>query len=268
MIKIGEFSQINKITVKTLRLYDKLGLLKPKFIDKFNGFRYYDSDQLLLVQKIISLRQIGFSLSEIASILEDGSDFLKKLEQKEKVVGCEIEVNKEKLSRIKSYINSVKKEKNMNYNVVLKELPEVIVASRRLIIKDYGQLFQAAPEMGEMMKAQGLKCRVPEYCFNIYHDGEYKEKNIDVEICEAVVTAGKETKDLKFKTFGAVKAACILHQGPYENLGRSYGILINWLKDNDYEPADFFRESYIDGCWNKESPNDWLTEIQVPIKKK
>lgn len=268
MIKIGEFSQINKITVKTLRLYDKLGLLKPKFIDKFTGFRYYDSDQLLIVQKIISLKQIGFSLSEIASILEDGYDFLKKLEQKEKEVDCEIEINKEKLSRIKSYISSIKKEKNMNYDVVLKELPEVTVASRRLIIKDYSQLFLAAPKMGEMMKAQGLKCRVPEYCFNIYHDGEYKEKNIDVEICEAVVTAGKETKDLKFKTFAAVKAACILHKGPYENLGQSYGILINWLKDNNYEAADFFRESYIDGCWNKESPNDWLTEIQVPVKKK
>jgi len=82
IIKIGEFSQINKITVKTLRLYDKLGILKPKFIDKFTGFRYYDSDQLLLVQRIISLKQIGFSLSEIASILEDKSDLLKKLEQK------------------------------------------------------------------------------------------------------------------------------------------------------------------------------------------
>lgn len=268
MIKIGEFSQINKITVKTLRLYDKLGLIKPKFIDKFTGFRYYDSDQLLLVQKIISLKQIGFSLSEIALILEDGFDFLKKLEQKEKEVACEIEVNKEKLSRIKSYINSIKKEKNMNYDVVLKELPEVIVASRRIIIKDYSDLFKVAPEMGEMMKAQGLKCRMPAYCFNIYHDGEYKEKNIDVEICEAVVAAGKETKDLKFKTITAVKAACILHKGPYETLGKSYGILINWLKDNNYEPADFFRESYIDGCWNKDNPNDWLTEIQVPIKKK
>lgn len=267
MIKIGEFSQINKITVKTLRLYDKLGILKPKFVDKFNGFRYYDSDQLLLVQKIISLKQIGFSLSEIALILEDGIDFLKKLKLKEIEIGHDIDVNKEKISRIKSYINSIKKEKNMNYDVVIKELPEVIVASRRLIIKDYNELFQVAPEMGEMMKSQGLKCLIPEYCFNIYHDGEYKEKNIDVEICEAVVAAGTETKDLKFKTFGAVKAACILHKGPYETLGKSYGILINWLKDNNYEPADFFRESYIDGCWNKESPNDWLTEIQVPIKK-
>jgi len=268
MIKIGEFSKINKITVKTLRLYDKLELLKPKFIDKFTGFRYYDSDQLLLLQKIICLKQIGFSLLEISSILEDKSDFLKKLEQKEIEINREIERNKEKLSRIKSHISSIKKEKNMNYDVVLKELPEVIVASRRLIIKDYNQLFQAAPEMGEMMKTQGLKCRIPEYCFNIYHDGEYKEKNIDVEICEAVVVPGKDTKDLKFKTFPSVKAACILHKGPYESLGRSYGIIINWLKDNNYEPANFFRESYIDGCWNKNDPYDWLTEIQVPVKKK
>lgn len=89
-----------------------------------------------------------------------------------------------------------------------------------------------------------------------------------MEICEAVVKAGVDTKDLKFKSFPKVSAACIYHQGPYENLGQSYGKLLDWLKENNYEPDGFFRESYIDGCWNKNDPNDWLTEIQVPIRKK
>jgi len=268
MLKIGEFSKINRVTVKTLRLYDELDLLKPISVDEFTGYRFYETSQLPQIQKIISLKQIGFSLMEIAEILNNNHDFLSMLIIKEQEIKNEIKGDRDKLARIKSYIDGQKKEKSMDHHVVIKELPEVIVASRRLIIKDYNQLFRVAPEMGEMMKAQNLKCRVPEYCFNIYHDGEYKEKDIDVEICEAVVAAGTETDDLKFKSFPSVEAACIFHKGPYENLGKSYGILINWLKDNKYEPADFFRESYIDGCWNKDDPSDWLTEIQVPIKKK
>ncbi|WZL71709.1 hypothetical protein QBE52_11375 [Clostridiaceae bacterium 35-E11] len=57
-----------------------------------------------------------------------------------------------------------------------------------------------------------LKCAVPEYCFVIYHDGEYKEKNIDVEFCEAVTTWGKDTHTIKFKQMEKVPmAACVLH---------------------------------------------------------
>lgn len=268
MIKIGEFSQINKITVKTLRLYDKIGLLKPRSTDRFNGYRYYGSEQLPIIQKIISLKQAGFSLKEIRKILESEADFLRELEIKEEKLQAEVTENLGKLQRVKAIIGRFKKGENMDYNVVIKELPEVVVACRRLIIKDYGELFKAAPEMGEMMKAQNLKCRVPEYCFNIYHDGEYRDKDIDVEICEAVVTPGEETSDLKFKKVERVEAACVIHKGPYEKLREAYGALIQWLEDNNYEPADYFRESYIDGIWNKENPEEWLTEIQVPIKKK
>lgn len=267
MLKIGDFSKINKVTIKALRLYDEIGLLRPKQIDEFTGYRYYDTDQIPVVQKIISLKEIGFSLADIAEIVKRETSFLEMLLRKELEVDKNIETEKEKLKKIKKYIDSLKKENQMDYQVVIKELPEVIVASRRLVIKDYNDLFKVAPEMGEMMKAQNLVCREPAYCFNIYHDGEYKETNIDVEICEAVVKAGTETNELKFKTMAKAKAACIFHKGPYEKLGSSYGILINWLKKNGYEPADFFRESYIDGIWNKEDPSEWLTEIQVPIKK-
>lgn len=268
MLKIGYFSKIGKITVKALRLYDEIGLFRPKQIDQFTGYRYYDTDQLPTIQKIISLKEIGFSLIEISEIIRDKTNFLKMLIKKEKEIKTNLLGEKEKLRKIDRYIDDLKKEKNMDYPVVIKELPEVIVALRRLVIKNYNELFKVAPEMGEMMKAQNLKCAVPEYCFNIYHDGEYREENIDVEICEAIEKAGVETEELKFKKLEKVLAACIYHKGPYEKLGLTYGKLIDWLKENNYEADGFFRESYIDGCWNKDDPNEWLTEIQVPIKKK
>ena len=64
MYKIGEFSVLSKTTIKTLRYYEKEGLLKPSFVGE-NGYRYYETNKLIDLSKIISLRQIGFSILQI-----------------------------------------------------------------------------------------------------------------------------------------------------------------------------------------------------------
>lgn len=69
MLKIGEFSKMSKVTVKALRYYQKEGLLIPKYIDDFNGYRYYESNQLISVSKIIMLKQLGLSIEEIKRII-------------------------------------------------------------------------------------------------------------------------------------------------------------------------------------------------------
>lgn len=272
MIKIGDFSKINRLTVKTLRFYDKLGLLKPSFVDKISGYRFYETDQLPKIQKIVSLKQIGFSLKEIKSILDDGmtlDELIKKLKGKSFQIREQIDSEKDRLIQLDAFLQLVKKEKNMDYHAVIKDLPEVIVASMRKIIADYDEFNEFYPKMGEIMNRQKLECRVPEYCFSIYHDGEYKEENIDVEICEAVVKAGKNEDGVVFKTVEAVpQAACLFHKGPYKTIGKAYAVLVKWIEDNGYEITGPMRESYIDGCWNKEDENEWLTEIQAPVRRK
>ncbi|MFW5779957.1 MAG: GyrI-like domain-containing protein, partial [Bacillota bacterium] len=110
------------------------------------------------------------------------------------------------------------------------------------------------------------ECRTPAYCFNVYHDCEYKTKDIDVEICESVTQKKDNTPILKFITLPAVKtAATIEHKGSYDTLCESYNRIFKWVKDNNYKIAGNPRESFIDGIWNKENPDEWLTEIQIPI---
>ena len=67
MYKIGEFSTLAKTTIKTLRFYEKEGIFVPSFVDE-NGYRYYKSDKLLELSKIIALRQIGFTIKEIKQV--------------------------------------------------------------------------------------------------------------------------------------------------------------------------------------------------------
>ncbi|HRX42897.1 MAG TPA: helix-turn-helix domain-containing protein, partial [Clostridia bacterium] len=82
MYTIGSFSKINTVTTKTLRLYDEMGLLKPAKIDHFTGYRYYTSDQLPRMHRILALKSLGFSLSEIKKVIEDEGTIEMLLESK------------------------------------------------------------------------------------------------------------------------------------------------------------------------------------------
>ncbi|MGI5826780.1 MAG: MerR family transcriptional regulator [Patescibacteria group bacterium] len=218
MFKIGQFSVITHLTIKTLRHYDELDLLKPAYVDENSGYRFYTGEQLPRVQKIISLKAIGFSLLEIAQLLEG-------------------DVSSEEL------VEKLEKKRDDEFNTLY-------------------------PKMGELMIKQKLECIDPGYCFTLYHDGEYKETDIDVEICESVVKAGKDEDGMTFRKIPAVpQAACVIHQGPYTTIGKTYAALTKWIEDNGFEVTDLMRERYIDGIWNQEDPEKWITEIQAPIQK-
>lgn len=127
----------------------------------------------------------------------------------------------------------------------------------------------SGPGVRKVNRVKTVLISIPEYCFVIYHDGEYKESDIDVEFCEAVTSFGKDTDTIKFKKLEKVPAAaCVYHKGPYSTISNAYSHLFKWIADNGYAPCDNPRESYIDGVWNKESDSQWLTELQVPIIKK
>ncbi|MCW3489448.1 MerR family transcriptional regulator [Dethiobacter alkaliphilus] len=271
MFKIGMFSKLNKISVKALRHYDDIGLLKPAYVDDFTGYRFYSASQLPRLHRILALKGIGFSLQEIKSALEQDTPatMVEILESKQQEIARALREEQEKLNRIEFYLDSIKQEaKNMEYNVLIKELPEVIVASMRKVIPNYEAFNTLYPEMGKQMEAQNLTCQTPEYCFTIYHDGEYKETDIDVEICEAVTEFGEDTETMKFKRIEKVEtAASVMHKGPYSTIGKAYAALMNWIEQSGYQITGLPRESYIDGIWNKDNPEEWLTEVQIPVKK-
>ncbi len=268
MYQIGLFSKMNMITTKTLRHYDELGLLKPAYIDKLSGYRYYSSEQLPKLSKIIALKQMGMNLKDIAKIIDQEDSIEAFLRMQENELMQRIEEESNKLSYVRNYLDKMEENNMMKYNPVIKSLPECIVASMRFIAKSYDDFFEKIPPMGVEMGKQGAICSEPPYCFNLYHDGEYKEADIDVEVCEAVVDYCDDTDMIAFKKIEYVEQAlCVLHKGSYGTLRDAYLFAYEWIKDNNYKAIDLPRESYIDGIWNKENEEDWLTEIQIPISK-
>ncbi|WP_302760230.1 MerR family transcriptional regulator [Christensenella hongkongensis] len=272
MYSIGMFSRINQVTPKTLRHYARMGLLKPAYVDTETGYRYYDATQIVRMRQILNFKQMGFSLSEILEIIDQkpgGGAQRELLASKQREIEGRIGEEKQKLERIESFLRCGKGESMENDQVIVKSLPGVVVASLRRVIPNYDALFELMPNvLGAEMQRLGCECAMPEYCFNIYHDGEYRETDIDAEMCEAVVEAKENTDIVTFKKIPEVPmAVCVMHRGGYDTLREGYAFGAEWIEKNGYVMCDSPRESYIDGIWNKDTEDEWLTEIQFPVVK-
>jgi DNA-binding transcriptional MerR regulator/predicted transcriptional regulator YdeE len=270
MLKIGDFSRLGRVTIKTLRYWDEIGLLKPDFVNQENGYRFYSTEKLAVVHQIQQMKELGLYLEDIAEVLKKGrvkDRWIDLLRSRRESLIEELQLCQTTITKIDQMIQLAEMEDTMSI-IEIRELPEVIVASMRTTIPSYNALFSVVPPMGDIMRKQGAVCRKPEYCFNIYHDGEYREKDIDVEICEAVVEARRDSDGVVYKKIPAVPtAAVIMHKGRYEDLGKSYSEIFSWVENNGYTIDGNPRESYIDGIWNREDPKDWRTEIQIPVRE-
>lgn len=269
MFRIGEFSKLSRTTVKTLRYYDEIGLLKPEATDPWSGYRLYTTDQLFQLHRIQSLRQAGLSVDETRMIL-DGNSADEILRSRRAELHAELVRNQDQLSRIEFMLQGHAEESFMNYVATIKELPACIVYSRKATVARYSDFMTLIPAIGAEVSAKypDLKCTSPEYCFMVYLDREYREQDIHVEFCEAVEQMKPDFGDYHFQRLDPITALSIFHKGPYAGLGEAYAYAFQWIEENGYRCCGPCRESYIDGIWNKELEADWLTEIQIPVAKK
>ncbi len=265
--RIGEFSKLAKLTVKTLRYYDEVGLLKPDYIDPDTNYRYYQSEQLIAAQKITELRQLGISIDEIG-LIQRGGDLAQILTQRKACLLRELEETQRTCSKIDLLLIQLKESKFMKYQAVTKTLPASIVYSRRGKIANFSKISEFVLETGEKCLAAnpGLKCTTPGYCYITYLDGEFRDHDISLEYTESVCEVGNDTDEIHFHKIEEVKAICIIHVGPWDKLGDAYAFAVKYIESNGYELSELPRECYIDGPWNKSSADEYMTELQFPTK--
>lgn len=269
--KIGEFSKLNYVTVKTLRHYEEIGLLIPNEVDQWSGYRYYDVSQLKKMSRIIYLKKLGFSLEQIREMFEDGCQTpdLEMIRSQLDSCKSERQLLQWRYEELKRLEDSIEKENMTMEKITIKSLPAIIVASHRRTIANYGELFNLCPNIiGPEMERLGCECAEPGYCFTIDHDKEYRDADVDIEYCEAVTQMKQDSDLIKFKQLVEVPLAlCMNHFGSYDLLPQSFAELFAYIEQNGYEIIDSPRFCYIDGIWNKEDIKDWLTEVQVPVRK-
>ena len=268
-LKIGEFSKMMQVTVKTLRHYELKGLLLPDEVDKWTGYRSYSISQMQRLNTIRDLQRQGFTLEEIKELFDDGAQMpgvellTQKIEETERQLQLLVERRRQLLRWLDSH-----KQKNTMEKFNIQSLPEIIVATHRATIADYSALgMLCVNTIGPEMQCLGCKCPLPGYCFTIEHNPEYAPSKIDIEYCEQVEEMGKESDIIKFKHLPAVpKALCMKHVGPYERFYESYTEAFKYMEEQGYKMAGHPRTCYIDGAWNQDDPEKWVSIIQIPIQ--
>lgn len=268
--KIGEFSGLGRVTVRTLRHYEDIGLLEPDIVDRWTGYRYYSADQLQKLLAIGKLKSLGFTLAEIRNLYEADTHRPDAHALEDKLRECEQELIRlqHRRDQLQSLLSAQKKTETMN-KIFFDTLPSIIVASSRFTIHSYDDLGPhlvgvIAPEMARL----GCQCPEPGYCFTTETAGEYRPHDFEIEYCEQVTALGTDSDIIQFKTLPAVpEAICMKVYGPYERLKDSYQELFAAIASEGYIPVGNHRASYVDGIWNEEDPEKWLTIIQAPVRK-
>jgi DNA-binding transcriptional MerR regulator len=270
MIRIGDFSKLSRVSVKALRYYDEMGLLKPVSVDRFTGYRLYEYNQLAVLNRILALKELGFSLEEIGRLLDDGLSLeqmrgMLKLRQTE--AHQRVREETERLERIESRLRQIEQENNMSkYDVVIKNVEAVKVASVR-------DLVPTPPEQGGLWGELGGYLAMHHVqpigiCFTLYHDEDFKERDWDLEVCEPIDGDLTESGRVKVRNLPAATVACTIHNGPFATLNEAYNAIGTWLDANGFRIVGPCRELYLNPSKNNSQtdPNT-VTEIQFPVEK-
>ena len=272
MFRIGEFSKLVRVSPRMLRHYEKCGILYPAEIDKFTGYRQYSAGQIPLVQNIVILRDLGFSIEEIEEVLPNMNDFAymnKILRTKANSVQAAIESEQAKLDKLLGMSDTMRRERNiMVYDIELKKVPAVKVISLRGIIPQYNKEGILWEKLGRYVGENRIDCLSGGY--STYFDDEYKESDPDVEIAIEVSELGESSGDFIFKEYEEIPlAATVLFTGPFDGgYDAACEKLALWLENNGYSTTGYLRGYVITSPDDEPDPQKWQTELQVAVAKK
>ncbi|MGD8620889.1 MAG: MerR family transcriptional regulator [Anaerolineales bacterium] len=271
MMRIGDFSKLCRVPVKTLRYYDEVGLLNPARVDEFTGYRYYTVNQLERINRILALKEFGFSLDEIAQMLRDDITLVElqgMLKLRRSEIRQAMQLEGDRLARVEARLKQMEMEHKMSdYEVLIKQIEPIKVASVRGVVP-------TPPEQGGLwneLETYLQKERVSPTgsCLSLYHDDEYKEQDWDIEVCEPIESRLKGTDQIKvYELPGVETMACTLHHGPFVTISQAYDAIMRWIGENGYQITGPAREVYLRSAENgsQEDP-ETLTEIQFPVQK-
>lgn len=285
MFKIGEFSQMGQVSVRMLRHYDKLDLLKPDVVDKFTGYRYYTLDQLPRLNRILALKDLGLSLEEIHSLLKDGNDLpVEQLEGMLRMKRAQIETQlaeeQRRLARVSARLQQIAAEHGPSpFDVVLKQ-PSVypVIASRELVPDiDAMTAYRCSmlEELHGWLEDRGIQPTHHEHV--IYHLLEFREYDLDTEIAipvDADVVEEFEGRLPQHIYMRQLDEPCdglatTLLSGSIYSIPHAVTTLITWIKTSGYDICGPTREIHLSGPETAKTDFDnVLFEFQIPIQSR
>ncbi len=281
MFRIGEFSQMAQVTIRTLRHYDELGLLKPVRIDRFTDYRYYTIEQLPQLNRILALKDLGFSLEQIARVLKDDvspEQLRGMLMMKQTELEQQVQEEQMRLARVAARLHQIEREgKQPEYEVVLKQGVAQTLVSQREIVPTVEAMPRYRCSMYvnvyDWLEEQRIKPLGQELA--LYHNREYFEENIEMEAGVIVAKTGLSPEQFPmhntirmYQLPTAPILASVVHRGDFYDVPQAISALFMWVGTNGYVASGPYREIHLFGRENDLADFGHVTlEMQVPIEK-
>jgi DNA-binding transcriptional MerR regulator/effector-binding domain-containing protein len=264
---IGEFSTITGLSIKTLRFYHEKRILVPSSVDGVSGYRYYDANKVEKARVIMRLRQMEFSIEDIAAVLadcEDEADILNQLERQKQFLQQRIHEDRDVVRSLNEIIARENAAKQLLERSIfpVKEMTfePMLIAGIRMT----GKYHECGAGFARLGKAIGRHICGKPLC--LYYDGEYREDGANFEPCFPIRKA-VAAESISIRELPGGKCLSLVHRGPYDQLGRSYAKILKEAKERQANLLLPSREVYLKGPGMifKGNPKNYLTEIQLPV---
>ncbi|MEV5009314.1 MerR family transcriptional regulator [Streptomyces sp. NPDC055692] len=270
MFTIGDFARHGRVSVRMLRHYDAIGLLRPAHVDPATGYRYYAAAQLTRLNRVIALKDLGFTLQQVQDIVEEkvateelrGMLRLRRAELESAMAAAAV-----RLVQVEARLRAIESEGHMPTNdVVIKSVPavrvaELVATAASFEPEDIGPVIGPLyDELFQLLDAAGITPTGPGVAY--YEDAPAGDGRISVH---AAVQVSAPLQDSTFKVLDLPpldKAATIVHRGLMDTVLPTAQILARWIDGNGYQSAGYPREINLE-C--PENRDDWVTELQAPV---
>jgi DNA-binding transcriptional MerR regulator len=271
MFSIGEFARHGRVSVRMLRHYDAIGLLRPACVDPASGYRFYQASQLAELNRVIALKDLGFTLHQVQAILEEkvtAAELRGMLKLRRAEIHAQIEAETDRLARVEARLLTIEDEARVPADgVVIKHLAPVRVGELT------GQAAGYEPEaitpviqplycdLWQRMASAGVTAAGPAIAY--YEDTPAGDGAIVVHAAVPVVEEADGDHGFGVVDLAEVQsAAAIIHHGSMDDVISTSQALARWIDANGYRSAGYAREVTLE--WSAD-PDQWVTELQQPI---
>ncbi len=284
MIKIGDFSKLTHVTVKTLRHYGELGLLLPAHIDRYTGYRYYTLDQMPRLNRILALKELGFSLEQVAQLLDEDlslEEMRGMLRLKQMELTRSVSEEQARLASVERRLLQLAQEgRPPQREIALKEIPAQTVLTARVVAASEEAIRPARHSLQTLLCShlESARLKPASPWFALVDDGPYAENDLEVELAVGVQLNRNQrqgdwgSSPVQLVELPAVqRMASVIHEGDAATLNSAYTHLCAWTQSNGYRIAGAYREIYLPESGVSSSPKtSWdaaCIELQSPVQR-
>jgi DNA-binding transcriptional MerR regulator len=270
MFSIGDFARHGRVSVRMLRHYDAIGLLRPAHVDDVTGYRSYDAQQLSRLNRIVALKELGFSLEQVRALLDEkvGVDELRgMLTLRRADLQSQIAADTARLLRVDARLRLIEREGVIpTDDIQIKHVPAVRVAE----LTDTAASFEPEsispviqPLYDELVRRLEQANVTPVGPAIAYYESAPDGEGVIVHATLPVNAEPAPNHDFAIVDLPPIEqAATIVHRGSMDNVMSSIQTLATWIDVHGFRSTGYNRELYLQ---IGDNVDEWVTELQEPV---